>query len=92
MKSSTFVPFLCLGLFNVTLGYNFWLIDSFTPAIYGGDELLSVSQNGNVPGCVEFDAARSAGGYPPGISFSSVACGVPLNFLLWSKRKHLCLL
>jgi hypothetical protein len=48
MKSSTFVPFLCLGLFNVTLGYNFWLIDSFTPAIYGGDELLSVSQNGNV--------------------------------------------
>jgi hypothetical protein len=71
-----------------TTAINFWLIEaqitSFcwdTSVPCGNVNIVNmVTQNGNTPGCEESNSARSAGGSPPGNFFSSVACGVEVDF------------
>ncbi|KAK0760549.1 hypothetical protein N5P37_006743 [Trichoderma harzianum] len=73
------------------MAYNFWLLEALmedgcvSTGESGGcvgsvNDLMLVSQDGDEPGCVQFDSARDAGSYPPPSYFQSVACGVTLNF------------
>ncbi|KAF4986194.1 hypothetical protein FDECE_16076 [Fusarium decemcellulare] len=89
MKLSVVTSLAVFSLVPSTSAINFWIAEALAGngCVGGGGapcgsatDLAYVTQDGTKPGCVQLEKARVAGGWPPANFFSSVACGVNLNF------------